>query len=120
MFSTLLINEFGQIIFADRLGSEHFEGSLNNFSRNPIHSMILESQKQSFFEKVAIISSKRPPVVKMLIYSKNSKRRYSKASNEILLTNHDIFNRYLKCISVQLIPIEITISDKDQFEGYWN
>lgn len=44
MFSTLLINEFGQVIFADRLGSEHFEGSLNNFVRNPIYSMILQCQ----------------------------------------------------------------------------
>jgi hypothetical protein len=49
MFSTLLINEYGQVIFADRLGSEHFEGSLNNFARNPIYSTILHEKLDDFF-----------------------------------------------------------------------
>lgn len=105
MFSTLLINEFGQVLFADRLGSEHFEGSLNNFSRNPIHSMILECQLNNFFDKISELDINEPKVLKLLIYSKNSKRRYSKASNQILMTNKDIFNRYLKCISCQIMPV---------------
>lgn len=87
MFSTLLIDEFGQVIFADRLGSEHFEGSLNNFSRNPIYSMLLESELEDFFKRISSTNVNNPTVLKLLIYSKNSKRRYSKASNLISLTN---------------------------------
>jgi hypothetical protein len=81
MFSTLLINEFGQVIFADRLGSEHFEGSLNNFARNPIYSTILEEKLHDFFDKVAWIDPRKRNVLKLIIYSKNSKRRYSKKGN---------------------------------------
>jgi len=113
MFSTLLLNECGQVIFADRLGSEHFEGSLNNFSRNPIYSMILTCELERFFNCIHLIKANTPTVLKLLIYSKNSKRRYSKSSNEILLTNQDIFHRYLKCLSCQIIPIKLSISSTE-------
>ena len=81
MFSTLLINEFGQIIFADRLGSEHFEGSVNNFARNPIHSTILEGKLDDFFSKVAWINPRIRNILKLIIYSKNSKIRFSMKGN---------------------------------------
>jgi len=46
IFSTILVNEYGRVIFADRLGSEHLEGSLNNFKKNPIYSIVARDSKQ--------------------------------------------------------------------------
>ena len=36
------------------------------------------------------------------------------------MTNQDIFHRYLKCVSCQIIPIEVKISDYSAYEGFWN
>jgi hypothetical protein len=58
--------------------------------------------------------------LKLVIYSKNSKRRYSKKGSNNTLTNSVIFNRYLRCVSCEIKPIRITLSSTDQFEGYWN
>jgi hypothetical protein len=48
MYSVMLLDKFGKIIYSDKLGSELFEGSLNNFKRIRIQDMLVINQRAEF------------------------------------------------------------------------
>ncbi len=52
----MLLSQNGEIVFVDRLGSELFEGSLNNLQRNPVQSIILRCRLPNFIEKAKKIT----------------------------------------------------------------
>jgi hypothetical protein len=79
IYSVMLVNEFGKIIYSDKTGNELFEGSLNNFSRLHVQNLIVASLLPKLLPKLRHFSSRSPTqILKMLVYSKNAKRRYSR------------------------------------------
>ena len=82
--------------------------------------MILECNLQQFYKKARRVSKTNTEVFKLIIYSKNSKRRYSKSIKTFVESNQEIFNRFLKCISTKITPIEVTLTNFEDYQGYWN
>lgn len=66
------------------------------------------------------IKAKKISVVrKVVIYSKNSKRRYSREDFSSTLPDNEIYNRFLKSITCRVRPIQIVFEDYDKFDGEW-
>lgn len=59
-------------------------------------------------------------VLSWIVYSKNSKRRYFKVPLPAAPTKCDIFYRFLKCLTVRVRPISISLPQYRDPNGYCN
>ena len=48
IYGALLIDSFGKALWCDKLAHELLEGSLNNLTKNPIHSLLLNSELPNY------------------------------------------------------------------------
>lgn len=116
IYSVMLVNEWGKIIYSDKTGNELFEGSLNNFGRLHIQNLIVASLLPRLLPKLRLFSSRTPTqILKMLVYSKNAKRRYSRCEIKNPKDEDEIFFRFLKSITCRIRPCAITFRDYAQF-----
>ena len=70
-----LLDEYGSIIFLNKLGFEHFEGCLNNLKRKSLLTLIISCQKELFIDAINSMSQNGCQI-DYLMYSRNVKRRY--------------------------------------------
>lgn len=120
IFSVLLVNKYGRIIFSDKLGHQLFEGSLNNFCTARVQNLIMETIRPAALAQLKVIETYNDQtVVNWVIYSKNTKRRYCRvpfnANNA-----KDTFYRFLKAITVRIRPVKIVFSEYKSVQGFWN
>jgi hypothetical protein len=52
VFSVMLVDSFGRVVFSDKLGHELFEGSLNNFMNLRIQNILLRTLKAAFLKQL--------------------------------------------------------------------
>jgi hypothetical protein len=120
LFSVMLVDHYGRIIFSDKLGHELFEGSLNNFNTIKIQNLLLRTLKDSFLDQLKDIQDfNQWTTVNWIIYSKNTKRRYSRVPFN--RTNAlDTYYRFLKALTIRIRPVKMVLSNCTAVEGFWN
>lgn len=117
----MLVDKIGRIIFSDKLGHELFEGSLNNFHILRIQNLLLNTLKDSTLgelKKTKVFTQNS--IFDWIIYSKNTKRRYSRVPFSDSRNSFDTFFRFLKVLSIRFRPVCLEIDDFTQIEGFWN
>lgn len=120
VFSLMLVDSFGRIVFSDKLGHELFEGSLNNFSKLRIQNLLLRTLKSAFLAQLSSIQDfNERTTVNWIIYSKNTKRRYSRVPFNCD-NAQDAYYRFLKALTIRIRPIRISLPDYPSIEGFWN
>ena len=121
VYSVMLVDKFGRIIFSDKLGHELFEGSLNNFRTLKIQNLLLKTIKASTLEELKGTKVfTQNSIFNWIIYSKNTKRRYSRVPFSNSKNSFDTFFRFLKVLSIRFRPVCVDIDDFAHIEGFWN
>lgn len=116
--SVALINESGYFIFFNKLAREHFEGSLNNLANKSIFELMVPENREKIEE--IFHSNQFGCRFKCIIYSKNTKRKYTKLGPEETMSKEDVYFRYLKGLSCNVRALNVHINTRDiALEGTW-
>lgn len=120
--AVILVDSEGRIVYADKLGHELFEGSLNNFDSLKIQNLMLLSKKELYLKQLQNLQEGKEVVADWIIYSKNTKRRYNYIPIDELneINAQEIYFRFLKMLSLRIKPVKVSLPNNKDIKGYWN
>ena len=121
VYGAVLIDSFGKILWCDKMAHELLEGSLNNFAKNPITSLLLDSERPNFLRELQEIREFNDrTIVHWVIYSKVTRRRYKSIPLASKPSPQEMFYRFLKGLTVRIRPVAICLPNYRGKNGFCN